>query len=96
MQLRKIFKFLLACCVLETYPMQTFGMFKKKKKLKCPKISVKLENLKSINTVVMIAGSCCALTLGLKLSNLCEVRDSAGALTPALEAMMFLQLQCCA
>lgn len=38
----------------------------KKKNLKCPKISVRLENLKSINTALMMAGSCCAFTLCVK------------------------------
>lgn len=62
-QLREIFKFLLACYILETYAMQTFGT-SSKRFLKMPKISVKLENLKCTNTAVMRAGSCCAFTLG--------------------------------
>lgn len=77
-QLKRIFKFLLACCILGTYSMKTFGILKKKI-LKMPKISMKLENLKLINTVVMKAGSCCAFTLGLKpcakLENLCSTKQ---------------------
>lgn len=103
-QLRKIFKFLLACFILETYPMQMFRDIKKKK-LKMPKISVKLENLLLKQQDLAVS-----LLWVSSLPNLCIVRESpqhkaevstyleaphsAGAFIPVLEAMMFLQVQC--
>lgn len=59
-QLRKIFKFLLACFILETYPMQMFRDIKKKK------IKDAQNLCETRESVVKTAGSCCVFTLGLK------------------------------
>lgn len=73
---------------------------------------MRLENLKPINIVLMMARPCLPLLWVSSLPNLCIVRESlqhkskvftyldtphsAGVLSPVLEAMMFLQVLCCA